>query len=369
MKKVLLLFFAVITIVACSSEKSGFEINGELIGDIPDSTLVFLKTVDSTRNMIEVDTTLISQNTFQFTGNQDAPKLYYLFFQGIRGNSPIILENGSVSFKAQKDSLAFSKLGGTPQNDMFMTYLEEQRKFADIGKSFNKDLQQAQMEGDQAMIQSLREEYVELQEKSKNFEKDFITQNPNSLVSALILERIAAQKALPVKEIEEMTNGLSEELQTTAPVKRLKKMLDNLKKTAIGEKAPEFSGPQPNGELLALNDVKGKVTLVDFWAGWCRPCRAENPNIVAVYEKYKDKGLNVLGVSLDRNRDLWLQAIEEDNLQWNHVSNVQYFQDPITRLYNINAIPAAFLLDENGIIIAKDLRGKALEDKVAELLN
>ena len=114
--------------------------------------------------------------------------------------------------------------------------------------------------------------------------------------------------------------------------------------------------------MLALNDVKGKVTLVDFWAGWCRPCRAENPNIVAVYEKYKDKGLNVLGVSLDRNRDLWLQAIEEDNLQWSHVSNVQYFQDPIARLYNINAIPAAFLLDENGIIIAKDLRGLIKEE-------
>lgn len=140
-------------------------------------------------------------------------------------------------------------------------------------------------------------------------------------------------------------------------------------KTAIGEKAPEFSGPNPNGETIALKDVLGKVTLVDFWAAWCKPCRAENPNIVAVYEKYHDKGFNVLGVSLDRTEAAWKKAIEDDGLEWHHISNLAYFEDAIAKMYNVNAIPAAFLLDENGVIIAKNLRGPALEEKVSEVLD
>jgi len=113
----------------------------------------------------------------------------------------------------------------------------------------------------------------------------------------------------------------------------------------------------------------GKVTLVDFWAAWCKPCRLENPNVVAVYKKYHDKGLNIVGVSLDKSADDWKKAIQDDGLTWNHVSHIKYFQDPIARLYNVDAIPAAFLLDENGVIIAKNLRGTELEAKVAELLN
>lgn len=111
----------------------------------------------------------------------------------------------------------------------------------------------------------------------------------------------------------------------------------------------------------------GKVTIVDFWAAWCKPCRAENPNVVKVYNKYKDQGLSILGVSLDRSEEAWKKAIEEDGLTWNHVSNVQYF-DEIAALYNVNAIPATFILDENGVIVAKNLRGEALEEKIGELL-
>ena len=118
---------------------------------------------------------------------------------------------------------------------------------------------------------------------------------------------------------------------------------------------------------MALNEVMGKVTIVDFWAAWCKPCRAENPNVVRVYNKYKDQGLSILGVSLDRNANDWKKAIEDDGLAWHHVSNVQYF-DEIAKLYNVDAIPATFILDENGIIVAKDLRGASLDAKIGELL-
>jgi thiol-disulfide isomerase/thioredoxin len=112
----------------------------------------------------------------------------------------------------------------------------------------------------------------------------------------------------------------------------------------------------------------GKVTLIDFWAAWCKPCRAENPNVVSAYKKYHDKGLNIIGVSLDRSAEDWKKAIADDGLIWNQVSHVAYFEDPIAKLYGVDAIPAAFLLDENGVIVAKNLRGSQLEEKVAELL-
>ena len=145
--------------------------------------------------------------------------------------------------------------------------------------------------------------------------------------------------------------------------------------TEIGQIAPTFSGPSPSGEMIALNDIKGKVTLIDFWASWCKPCRRENPNVVKVYNKYHDKGLEIIGVSLDGSRNqrdpkaAWVKAIQDDNLTWNHVSNLQYFNDPMAKAYNIRSIPATFLIDENGKILAKNLRGDALEKAIAQHLN
>jgi peroxiredoxin len=144
---------------------------------------------------------------------------------------------------------------------------------------------------------------------------------------------------------------------------------------SIGRKAPDFTSVDTNGKLVSLEAIKGKVTIIDFWAAWCGPCRRENPNLVRIYEKYHDKGLEIIGVSLDGNprqkgaKDAWLNAIQKDNLTWYHVSNLQYFNDPIAKQFNINSIPATFIIDEDGLIVAKNLRGQALEDKIEELLN
>ncbi|MEN1783807.1 MAG: TlpA disulfide reductase family protein [Bacteroidota bacterium] len=372
MKRFSLSVITLAFLASCTSTPEGFTINGELTGEIANGTSVFLKTTDSVkRALIEVDTASVENGVFSFTGKADGPQLHYLFIDGVRGNAPVILENGSISFKAQKDSLSFAEITGTPQNDFFMEYIGESRTLAEMSRSMNEEFRKANAPGvkDTAIIQSLQEEYKELQEKAKNFELDFLKNHPDALISTLILDKVVSSKLLTYKEIEELFNSLSPQMQETRPGKRVKKYLEDGKATAEGSVAPDFSGPDPNGGTIALQEVKGKATLIDFWAAWCKPCRIENPNIVAVYEKYKDKGLQVIGVSLDKTKEDWINAIEMDGLLWNHVSNLQYFQDPIAQLYKIDAIPAAFLLDENGVIVAKNLRGAELEAKVAELLN
>lgn len=207
-------------------------------------------------------------------------------------------------------------------------------------------------------------------ENDKVFKKKIVQDNPDSFVSVMVLTDMMSMKAYPTSEIKEMYAALDEDVKQSPLAKNLEQNLEKEGAVDIGSKAPEFSAPTPEGEELSLSEVRGKVTIIDFWAAWCKPCRVENPNLVKTYEKYHDKGLEIVGVSLDRpgQKDKWLQAIEEDKLPWHQVSNLKFWQEPVAQLYGIRAIPAAFVLDEEGVIVARDLRGERLEKKVAELL-
>lgn len=371
MRNALAIFLAVLFLASCQSKPEGYTLNVTVTGEPENGTTVFLRTTDSLNQLIDLDTTTIENGAFSFTGTQAEPRLSYIFLESGRGNVPLILENGDIKIRFPKDSMTYAKLEGTHQNDLFMNFLDGSRVLTEKGMSMQNDMRMAAQQRDTATVTALREEFIEFQEEAKSFNVEFAKNNPDALISALIIGNLMAGKALPQEEIKAMFEGLSPEVKASEPGKRIKEQLDKMKSTEVGVKAPNFSAPTPDGDVLALTDVttKGKLTLVDFWAAWCRPCRAENPNIVSVYNKYKDKGFNVIGVSLDNRAEDWKQAIESDGLAWNHISNLKRFQDPIAQLYNINAIPAAFLLDENGVIIAKDLRGPALEQKVAEVLN
>jgi len=376
MKKIVLALTIVFAIVACNQKPEGYSIEGTITGELENGTKVYLKKQGENNQPVDVDTTSVENGTFIFQGKTDVPEVHYIFIDQLQGYTAVVLENGEIDFSAQKDSLGFAKIKGTPQNDMLASYMKKAQEMSQKGMAIQKDLEAANASRDEVTISSLTDEMNDFQTEYKSFESDFIKANPSALVSLMLLDKAINRRTIESSKIQEIFDALSPEIKETKIGKQIADQLGAInakaekeKSTAVGQKAPEFIAPGVNGEQLALNDMLGKVTLVDFWAAWCKPCRNENPNVVAVYKKYHEKGLNIVGVSLDKNADHWKKAIQDDGLTWNHVSHIKYFQDPIAQLYNVDAIPAAFLLDENGVIIAKNLRGEALGAKVAELLD
>ncbi len=367
MKKLVVPFLLMLMLAACETN-DGYVIEGVMEGENIEGTELTLRKYAEGNQLITVDSAMITNGSFRFKGGPSkSPELHYIFFGNGQENIPIIIENGTIDISAQRDSLSFARIGGTLQNDLFSDFLKGSRVLSRKASSMNQDMRTAQAKRDTVTMNALREEYFELMEEAKDYELDYVKENPNAIVSALVIYRILTTKAKETSEVKELYEALTPEIKESNTGIKIREALEKDANTSIGSRAPNFSAPNPNGEQLALNDVLGKVTIVDFWAAWCKPCRAENPNVVRVYNKYKDRGLSILGVSLDRNANDWKNAIEKDGLTWHHVSNVKYF-DEIAQLYNVDAIPATFILDENGIIVAKDLRGASLDAKIGELL-
>lgn len=208
-----------------------------------------------------------------------------------------------------------------------------------------------------------------LQARQKTVLKSFITGHTNSFLSLIALS-ILGNHSADVAELDNLYSLLSPQLTTLETARSLKLSIDAAKATAIGSVAPDFTQNDATGKPVSLSSFKGKYVLIDFWASWCGPCRVENPNVVRVYNKYKNKKFAILGVSLDKPdaRKNWLAAIKNDGLVWTQVSDLKFWDNEAAKLYHISAIPANFLLDPTGKIIARDLRGADLEKKLSEVL-
>lgn len=372
MKIIKYAYVGVLAILASCQEDSGYTIQGT-VKNAQDGQRIFVSELSENSNQTTtIDTLEVRNGGFEADlPEKDKPTLSFLTLEGARGNVLYVADNTTIEFEIYPDSLYASKVTGGKGNELLYNYFDDVRSYNEVATASRNEMMQAFQRQDTARLSRLQQDQQERAEQDMQRKKEMVEEHPNSIVSVLILQDMVNSGMTTSKEAKEYYNNLSSDVQNTQLGQMLNETISRMSQVEIGSKAPEFTAPTPDGGELALNDVLGKVTLVDFWASWCKPCRDENPNIARVYRKYHDQGLNILGVSLDRpgQKERWVQAIAEDSLAWNHVSHLMYWDDPVARKYGIRGIPAAFLLDENGVIVAKDLRGKALEDKVAELLS
>jgi hypothetical protein len=373
----ILLVTSALLVFSCNKAgENEYIITGTIKG--VDGKKVYLEVQDDMTGAFKtLDTVVVEGGKFTMKGSAKESDINLIQIESVEGKIPFILENGDIEMDINKDSLSLVKVTGTYNNDELTAYRELgsaiQKKMMKFQKDNMAKMNLAQQKKDTATINALSKEYFKFQKDFAAQSEEYVKKHPKSFISLLLIESFFQQMVEPAK-ITTYFNGLDKELKANKHGKKIKSQLDLINKpaapagVAVGAIAPDFSAPDPNGKMVSLKQCMGKVTLIDFWASWCNPCRAENPNNVAMYNEFHAKGLNIIGVSLDKDAAKWKEAIAKDKLTWPQISNLKYWDEPIRVTYGVESIPATFLLDANGTVVAKDLTGAALKAKVAELL-
>lgn len=330
MKKNLLLIAIVFVAFSCNDKNShNLTLNGSVDG-VQSGTVYLQKFRNKT--FFVIDSAEITDGEFHFSKDVELPEIYGLTLDTLKNSFLVFFDENPVTVVL--DSSRYyrnTKVEGSELQDLFLEYKSQRHVKID----------------------------------------SFIRQHPASLVSAYALYRDFSYRLSP-EEIRSNLALLDPSLAQTPYVQTLEELIGTLEVVAVGKQAPDFTANNEDGNPVKFSehlDGEGEYVLLDFWASWCGPCRRENPNIVRAYNKYKDKGFDVFAVSLDKSKERWLEGIEKDSLTWTHVSDLLFWDSEPAKLYGVRAIPANFLIDKNGIIVAKNLKGEDLDKTLNDLLS
>jgi len=363
MKKVVYIIALFFMLSACTS-KPGYQLSGIINGLTSGDIVLLEQRID--KKYVKIDSVISPDGTFEFTGSVEIPDVYYITVPGKRSKSLIFLENSQMGFTAHADSLWKPVLTGSAVHDEYKTLQASLTEIYGKARELYASYREADQAGDEEKVIKIEKEIEAVNEKAEEFQRTYLDENPASFIAPYIVQNLHYQKE--ADEIEALIAKLDPSLNESSLLGSLTRKVEALKKVAVGMPAPEFTQNDSMGKPVSLSSFRGKYLLIDFWAAWCPPCRAENPNVVKAYEKYHDKGFEVLGVSLDRTRDAWMKAVKDDGLTWTQVSDLKYWSNEVAALYAISSIPSNLLLDRDGVIIHKGLTGDDLHSALEALM-
>lgn len=351
-----------------------FSINGK-IDDLKEPSIVLLEYKNGS-DYVD-DSVVLKNGKFKFSGTVDRPVKATLMVRPLNIEEPISYEMrksfdkrdfylGKKKIVLKGTNLENAEIKAGKTQDEYLLLRSQVKPLEDESWSIFTKIQMAMKDGDEASRKELLPKLHAINEKMKKAERDFLSSHPDSYVTF----DIVIDKAIIIEPeiFEPYFDLLSPRFKNTAIGQEMKERLEIAKRTSIGQPAIDFTQETVNGQSVTLSSFRGKYVLLDFWASWCGPCRAENPNVLKVYEAYKDKNFDVLAVSLDEERDSWIKAIKDDGMPWTQVSDLKGFNNAAAVLYGIKAIPQNFLINPEGEIVATNLRGDKLKKTLEELI-
>ncbi|SFE40873.1 Peroxiredoxin [Chitinophaga sp. CF118] len=367
------LFTAILLLPALCSASTGpgkgYTIKGTINGITTGTAYLIHEWKDKTIT----DSVKVKDGSFIFTGITPEPLIYTLKISGVKQQKNFFVENKVMTVQADKDSIYKAVVKGSWENDIFNEFYNVKwkivtQKAGDIYTRLDVANQKGKVKLDEVTSKAFDQEFLKLDTLNDSVISEFVKQNTGSVAAASIIQDRFIN--YPYHErAKELLAIMSDKVKQSVYGKQIQASLDLDAKTAIGVVAPDFSMADTTGKAVKLSDLRGKYVLVDFWASWCGPCRKENPNVVKVYKAYHDKGFEILGVSLDSKKEPWEKAINADGLTWMHVSDLKGWKNTAAEMYGVKSVPSSFLLDKDGKVVAKNLRGEALDQKLAEIFN
>jgi len=363
MKKTILalLLLPVLAMAQTVPANKGFTIEGKLDG-YPDGTKL---TLYKNGSQAEWLTTKIQKGKFVMRDKVEEPVLGFIIIDGVQRPIEIYIENAPISIKGDKSNTEKYDISGSKSHkdfaDFTASFLPLAQQMNSLAQTINSTMPGAERD-------KLMTTYTSVQNQIQVQIDKWVRAKPKSVVTPFILN-VTFQFNEDIVALENRYNLLDPKVKRSIAGMELSDLIAEKKIGAIGTNAIDFSQPDTTGKLVSLSSFRGKYVLVDFWASWCGPCRSENPNVVENYKNFSNKNFTILSVSLDRpgQKDKWLQAINKDNLTWTHVSDLQFWDNAAAKLYHIQAIPQNILVDPNGKIVAKNLRGADLRAKLCEI--
>lgn len=354
---------ALLALTACTG--NGYTINGE-ISDVNDGDSIYLVEMNG-RQVTTQQSAVIKDGKFQFKGDQNEPVLRYIMYQSNDDNDQALdffLEDGTI--KVKMDAVNPS-VTGTPSNDAYQKVRDNINNLQNEMSELYDKLSDENLSDD--VRAALEKQSDELDKKYINALVDATKANATSEVGVYLFKNFYYYMDTP--QLAEIVNLIPDKFANDEAISNIKQQVNKLTATAVGQKFTDFELKNLEGKAVKLSDYagKGKVVLVDFWASWCGPCRQEMPNVVKVYNQYKDKGFEIVGVSLDQTEEAWKKGIADLGITWPQMSDLKYWQCEAAAIYGVNAIPHTVLIDKDGTIIERNLRGEKLYERIAELLD